>query len=88
MYAVIDPYDSIKSVRVQRSFIIRDLDGAKLNDSDSLYFPDVEVFLGGVTDGIVQWEYSLEKVDVEKNNGGFTGEKHHVFQLNHDGFRT
>ena len=57
VYAVIDPYDSIKSVRVERSFIIRDWAGAQLNDEDSLYFSDVEEFLGAKTDGVLQWEY-------------------------------
>ncbi len=81
VYAVIDPYDSIKSVRVERSFIIRDWAGAQLNDEDSLYFSDVEEFLGAKTDGVIQWEYILEKVDVTKIEGQFTGKNHHVYQL-------
>lgn len=81
VYAVIDPYDSIKSVRVQRSFIIYDTEGAQLQDEDSLYFDKVEVFLGGKTNGITQWQYQLERVDIDKENGKFTGSNHHVYQL-------
>ena len=32
--ALINPWDSVHSVRVQKTFLIRDKDGAKLQESD------------------------------------------------------
>ncbi len=81
VYSVIDPYDSISSVRIQRSFIIRDHTGAQLNDEDSLYFSDVEVFLGGKTNKEIHWEFKLAQVEIKKQEGQFTGDNHHVYQL-------
>ena len=43
IYSIIDPYDTIQTVRIERSFIVRDKEGAKLDNPDSLYFDSVNV---------------------------------------------
>lgn len=80
--ALINPWDSIHNVRVQRSFIIRDKEGALLQSSDSLYFKQVEVRIIGLNDGQEIFHYNFEKTFIEKDTGDFTGEKHHLFRLN------
>ncbi|MCK5821407.1 MAG: hypothetical protein KAH17_05960, partial [Bacteroidales bacterium] len=81
VYGLIDPFDSIHSIRIERSFLIRDKEGAQLNDSDSLYFKNADVWLRGITDNSINWEFKLEKTNVDKDFGLFTGENHHVYQL-------
>jgi len=80
--ALINPWDSIHTVRVQRSFLIRDKEGAQLQNSDSLYFKQVEVSMIGIKDSQEKFNYNFDKKSVAKDSGNFTGDNHHVFQLN------
>ena len=81
IYGLLDPFDSIQCIRVQRSFQILDKEGAMLNDSDSLYFKNVDVWVRGLTNNEMVWEYNLVKTDAIKDSGRFTGNKHHVYQI-------
>lgn len=81
VYGLLDPFDSIHSVRIQRSFLISDREGAKLQDPDSLYFNNVEVWIRGIANDETKWVYPLEKSFIDKDSGAFTGENHHVYQL-------
>lgn len=81
VFALINPWDSVHSIRVQRSFLIRDKEGAKLQDSDSLYFEKVDIRMAGLVDGVERFGYDFEKTFVDKDSGDFTGEGHHVYQL-------
>ncbi len=80
--ALINPWDSVHSIRVQRTFLIRDKDGAKLQDSDSLYFNKVDIHLSGIFNGEKKFSYNFEKLFIEKDSGNFTGEGHYIYQLN------
>lgn len=79
IYGIIDPYDSIQSVRIERSFLIRDKQGAQLQDPDSLYYDSVQVFLTGLVKDQETWRIELKKTSVEKDSGSFTGQNHHVY---------
>lgn len=79
IYAVINPYDSVQSVRIERSFRILDEKGARLQDSDSLYYDSVSVNLSGLAQGRMIWRNELIKNYIEKDSGNFTGQNHHVY---------
>ena len=80
--ALINPWDSVHSVRVQKTFLIRDKEGAKLQDSDSLYFNDVDVRMVGILGDQEMFSYDFVKKSIDKDSGMFTGKNHHVYQLN------
>lgn len=79
--ALINPWDSVHSVRVQRSFLIRDKEGAKLQDSDSLFFEQVDVRLSGLVGDQEIFSYNFLKTALDKDTGIFTGVNHHIYQL-------
>jgi len=80
VYGVIDPFDSIQSIRVERSFRIKDQAGAQLQDADSLFYDSVQVWLTGLIQEQEMWRIELKKIFIEKDSGSFTGNKHHVYQ--------
>ncbi len=80
--SLINPWDSIHSVRVQKTFLIRDKDGAKLQDSDSLFFDNVEVSMSGIRNDKEIFSFDFHKKFIDKDTGRFTTNDHHVFQLN------
>lgn len=80
IYGVTDPFDSVQSVRIQRSFLIRDKNGALLQDPDSLYYDSVQVYLGGLLKDQETWRIELKRTSVEKNIGSFTGANHHIYK--------
>ena len=79
---MLNPWDSVHNVRLQRSFLIRDKEGAKLEDPDSIYFQEADVWITGILNGEEKFSYDFKKVYLEKDSGNFTGSKHHVYRLN------
>ena len=79
---MMNPWDSVHSIRLQRSFLIRDKEGAQLKDPDSIYFQEADVWITGILNGEEKFSYNFEKTFVDKDSGDFTGEGHHVYRLN------
>jgi hypothetical protein len=79
IYAVIDPFDSVQSVRIERTFRIKDKEGAQLQDADSLFYDSVQAWLIGMIKDQEIWRVELKKSFLEKDSGSFTGENHHVY---------
>lgn len=82
VFGLINPWDSVHNIRVQRTFLIRDKEGAKLQEPDSLFFQDVDIRISGLVNGEEKFSFNFEKVFVDKDTGNFTGINHHVYRLN------
>ncbi len=83
VYAVMNPYDTMHYVRVQRIFTInRKEDWAALNP-DSLQFQDVEVFVHGKVGDSVKWTEKFSETESDKDDGFFPAGQYQAFVLNH-----
>jgi len=81
VYAVINPYDSIHYVRVQKTFKIHEKeDFAALNDG-SFQYKNVDVYLYGELDDSVHWVRQFQAITVDKEEGLFDIENYQIYQL-------
>ncbi len=83
VYALINPYDTMHYVRVQKTFVINTKDDWSYLNSDSLHFDDVEVFLYGKTGDSIKWVEQFTKTSVVKDDGFFPAGNYKIFQLDH-----
>lgn len=83
IWAILDPYDSVQYVRVQRTFLIREKEDWETLNRDSLEFNDVEVFLYGSLDGQIKWREQLIKTTRTKEDGFFPSGDYQVFMIDH-----
>jgi hypothetical protein len=83
IYAIINPYDSVHYVSVQKTFTINTKgDWSNLN-ADSLQFQDVEVFLLGKKGDSIKWAQQFSKTSSYKDTGLFPSGNYQVFKLHH-----
>jgi len=83
IYAIINMYDSVQYVRVEKTFRINTKeDFSKLN-SDSLQFNNVEVFLYGKKGDSIKWVEQFSKTSIKKDNGFFPTENCQTYKLDH-----
>jgi hypothetical protein len=83
IYSMINPYDTVQYVRVQRTFIIfKNEDWANLN-ADSLQFLDAEVFLHGKAGDKIKWTEQLIRTSLSKDSGFFPTKDYRIFKLDH-----
>lgn len=83
VWAILDPYDSVQYVRVQRTFLIREKADWETLNRDSLEFKDVEVFLYGKKDGEIKWVEQFVETTMEKKDGFFPTGDYQVFMIDH-----
>ncbi len=83
VYAVIDPYDTVHYVRVQKLFTIQTKEDWSLLNADSMQFKDVEVFLHGKRDDSIVWTEQFFEINVNKEEGFFPIEGAQSFMLDH-----
>jgi hypothetical protein len=83
IWAILDPYDSVQYVRVQRTFLIREKEDWETLNRDSLEFNDVEVFLYGSLDGQIKWREQFIKTTRSKEDGFFPSGDYQVFMIDH-----
>ncbi len=83
VYSIINPYDTVHYVRVQKTFIInKKEDWATLNP-DSLQFRDVDVFLYGKAGDSINWAEQFSETTIIKDEGFFPDGNYQAFILNH-----
>ena len=74
VFAVINPYDSVHYVQVQKTFTINvKEDWDKLN-CDSMQFNEVEVFLSGKKGDQIEWTVQFTETPVVREDGFFPAE--------------
>jgi hypothetical protein len=83
VYAIINPYDTIHYVRVQKTFIINRKEDWIVLNPDSLQFRNVEVFLIGKMGDSVKWTEQFTETTVLKDTGFFPQGNYQGFILNH-----
>ena len=81
VYAMINPYDTVHCVRVQKTFPLYTKSDLTNLTSESLLFQDVEVRLEGTVEGSILWTRSFQKVEMDREDGFFPSEDHYVFVL-------
>jgi hypothetical protein len=83
IYSLMNPFDSVQYVRVQRTFVIHGQDDWSTLNADSLQFQDVEVFLHGKSGATVKWTEQFSKIMIDRDSGFFPTQGFGVFQLDH-----
>lgn len=83
VYAMINPYDTVHYVRVQKTFKINVQEDWLTLNPDSLQFEDVEVNLYGKVGDSVKWAEHFVEVKAEKEEGFFPSGDYRVFMLDH-----
>ena len=83
VYAVINPYDSVNYVRVEKTFKIHKKEDFFTLNNDSLQYNNVEVFLHGKAGDSIIWTEQFNETRVDKEEGLFKVEDFKIFQLNH-----
>ncbi|MEA1876895.1 MAG: hypothetical protein U9N86_08515 [Bacteroidota bacterium] len=81
VYSLINPYDTVHYVRVQKTFIINKKEDFSTLNVDSMQFEDVEVFLFGKKGNSIKWEEQFSKIAMDKDDGFFPTENFEYFQL-------
>ena len=71
VYAVINPYDSIHTVRVQKTFKINHKEDFSTLNADSLHYDDVEVILSGISKNDILWSVSFMETAGTRERGFF-----------------
>ena len=83
VYAVINAYDTVHYVRVEKTFKIHfKEDWAKLNP-DSLKYKNVEVYLHGKMGEQIKWTEKFTETSVIKDDGFFPKGNYQAFKLEH-----
>lgn len=83
IYSVINPYDTVHYVRVQRTFKINKKEGWSRLNPDSLQYKNVEVFLHGKVGDSVKWTEKFTETTSGKDDGFFPPGDYQAFKLNH-----
>ncbi len=83
IYAVINAYDSVHYVRVEKTFLIHQKEDWATLNPDSLQFHKVEVYLYGKAGQAVKWIEPFVETTVSKEEGFFPTGNYQVFKLNH-----
>ena len=81
VYAIINPYDTVHYVRVQKTFPLYTKSDLTNLTSESLLYQDVEVRLEGTVEGSILWTRSFQKVRIDREDGFFPSAGNHVFSL-------
>lgn len=74
VYAIINPYDSVHYVKVQKTLTINIKDDWNKLNSDSLQFDKVDVYLSGKKDDQIEWTVQFSKTPVVREDGFFPAE--------------
>ena len=82
VYAIINPYDSVHYVKVQKTFTINQKDDWENLVSDSLQFNSVEVFLSGKKENEIEWKVEFTETAVAREDGLFPAEGAMAFIYN------
>jgi len=83
VYAIINPYDTVHFVNVQKTFIINTKEDWSKFNPDSLQFRDVEVFLHGKAGNTIKWVEQFSRTTSFKDNGFFPPGNYQTFTLDH-----
>jgi len=83
IYAMINPYDTVHYVRVQKTFKINVKEDWPSLNPDSLHFKEVEVYLSGLGGDSIKWIEKLEETTVVKQEGFFPSGNYQVFKIDH-----
>ena len=83
VYAIINPYDTVHFVNVQKTFIITTKEDWSKFNPDSLQFRDVEVFLYGKAGNTIKWVEQFSQTTTVKDNGFFPSGNYQTFKLDH-----
>ena len=83
VYAVMNPYDTIQYVRVQKTFTINKKEDWSVLNPDSLQYKDVEVFMYGKAGDSVKWTEKFTETSSDKDDGFFPAGQYQAFVLNH-----
>ncbi len=71
VYAAINPYDSVYTVRVQKTFKIYHKEDFGTLNADSLHYNDVEVSLSGISKNEITWTVSFKETIGSRESGFF-----------------
>ncbi|MEA1875367.1 MAG: hypothetical protein U9N86_00750, partial [Bacteroidota bacterium] len=74
VYAMINPYDSVHYVKVQKTFTLNHKKDWEYLNNDSIQFKEVEVFLSGTKNGQVEWTIEFSEKPVVRETGIFPAE--------------
>lgn len=83
VYAMINPFDSIQTVRVHRTFIINKKSDWNTLNVDSLVYQNVEVNISGKKNDRIKWTEILEKTVIDRDSGFFPSKGFQIYRLNH-----
>jgi hypothetical protein len=83
IYSIINPYDTVHYVRVQKTFKINVKEDWSTLNSDSMQFHEAEVYIHGKDGDQIPWTVQLYPTAMEKEDGFFPTTGYTVYKLDH-----